>query len=146
MNDLLSFKNDGTELVATNYWQSEYAAGGYVYLTINAGCFRLLIPPRGLSLEDMREASVVLITRAPWPEMNKHDALEILFEDNSDAPFCLHIVPEQADSMPAERDRDRPGQPPKWTFAVYTEQGKQFELPVRYRLAKKLPCLKPWAE
>ncbi len=144
---MITIQNDGPELVETNYWESEYARNGYVYLTINAGCFRLLVPDgKGIPVEDLKTGQVVLVTRGPWPEMGRHDALELLFEDYSDNPFCLHIVPEQVDRMPLDSDRDRPGQPPKWTFAVYTRGGKVHEAPARYRKAKKLPYMKEWRE
>lgn len=142
---MIQIENDGPELIWTNYWDTEHAKAGYVYLTTNAGCFRLLAPPgKGLSLDEMREASEVIITRAPWPEMGKHDALEIMFEDGSNSPYCLHIVSEQVDRMPLDSDRDRPGEPPRWKLAVYNQDGKQVELPARYRRAKKLPYLKAW--
>lgn len=147
MNDLITIENAGPELVSTNYWQTDHARLGYAYLSINAGCFRLLAPTgKGLPLDDMKTGKVVLITRGPWPEAGKHDALEILFEDGSDSPFVLNIVAEQVDRLPLDADRDRDGQPPRWTFAVYNEQGKQFERPARYRKAKRLPYLKPWRE
>jgi hypothetical protein len=42
--NVLTFENDGPLLVASNYWQSEIAAAGKLYVSINAGCFRLLVP------------------------------------------------------------------------------------------------------
>jgi hypothetical protein len=147
MSDLITVENDGAELVATNYWHTENAKKGYVYLTVNAGCFRLLVPRgKGLSLDDIKSGKVALVTRGPWPEMGKHDALELLFEDYSDSPFILHIVAEQVDRMPLDSDRDRPGQPPRWKLAVYNESGKVCEMPARYRKAKKLPYMKEWRD
>jgi hypothetical protein len=40
---VLTFVNDGPLLVASDYWQSEMAAAGKLYVSINAGCFRLLV-------------------------------------------------------------------------------------------------------
>jgi hypothetical protein len=42
--NVLKFENDGPLLLASNYWQSEMAAAGKLYVAINAGCFRLLVP------------------------------------------------------------------------------------------------------
>jgi hypothetical protein len=42
----LQFENDGPLLVASDYWQSPIAAAGKLYVSINAGCFRLLVPQR----------------------------------------------------------------------------------------------------
>ena len=43
---ILKFENDGPLIVASNYWESEMAAAGKLYVSINAGCFRLLVPRR----------------------------------------------------------------------------------------------------
>ena len=144
---MLKIENNGPEIISTNYWSSRAANRGYVFLSINAGCFRLLVPTgKGIPIDDIRTARVVLITRGFWPEMGNRDALELLFEDYTDDPFVIDIVSEQTDRMPLDRDRDRPGQPPRWQFAVYTEDGKIFDCPARYRKTRRLPFLKRWPD
>jgi hypothetical protein len=140
---LITIENDGAEITYTNYFNSDHAARGYVYLSINAGAFRLLIPDRMISeIAEWRTAREVIISRGPWPDMSKSDALEILFEDDSDNPYALHIASEQADRMPLDTDRDRKDQPPSWKFSAWTREGKTLELPCRYRLVKRIPWLK----
>jgi len=134
--DMLKISNNGPEIVSTNYWSSPAAKRGCVFLSVNSGCFQLLVPT----------GQVVLITRAPWPELGNRGALELLFEDYTGDPFVINIVSEQIDRIPLDSDRDRPGQPPRWQFAVYTEDGKIFACPARYRKAKRLPCLKRWPD
>ncbi len=143
---MLYIENDGASIVNTNYWETEMAKHGYVYCSINAGCFRLLVPEKkGISLDDLQSGHLVIVTRAPWPAMGVRDALELLFEDDSDTPFALHIVSRQVDRMPLDTDADQPGQPPKWRLAIYTQKGcVRNNVPVRYRIEKKLPCLDPW--
>jgi hypothetical protein len=36
---MFTFENNGPEIVSTNYWLSEHAQRGYVYLSINARAF-----------------------------------------------------------------------------------------------------------
>jgi hypothetical protein len=36
----------------------------------------------------------VAISRGPWPEANKPDGFEFLFDDGSPNPFTLHALPE----------------------------------------------------
>ena len=148
MPDLIKIGNDGPELVSTNYWETENAKAGYAFLSINAGCWRLLVPKgKGIPIDDMKTGKVVLVTRGAWPEAGKQDALELLFEDYSDSPFCLIIGSDQVDRMPMDKDQDRPGHKPNWKFAVYTEAGgKVYEAPARYRKAKKLPYMKEWMD
>jgi hypothetical protein len=56
--NVLTFENDGPLIVASNYWESEIAAAGKLYLTMNAGCFRLLVPQiQRAIISDMRPGS-----------------------------------------------------------------------------------------
>jgi len=88
MPDLIKIGNDGPELVSTNYWKTKNAKAGYAFLSINAGCWRLLVPKgKGIPIDDMKTGKVVLVTRGAWPDAGKQDALELLFEDSSDSPF-----------------------------------------------------------
>ncbi len=142
---LIQIENDGAEIVNTNYWDTPHATRGFLYLSINAGAFRLLVPDAQASeIGEWMQAKEVIVSRGPWPQMNKHDALEILFEDNSENPYVIHLVSEQVDRMPLDSDRDRHGEPPRWRFSVWTRKGKALELPCRYRIVKHLPCLKTW--
>ncbi len=145
---LIKLENNGPELVATNYWITEHAAKGFVYLSANAGSFRLLVPKSsGLSIPDMQNgAQYAIISRGSWAKQGNRDALEILLEDHSDTPLTIHILRDQADMLPADTEVDRPGQPPRWTLAVYSENGKQFELPARYRRVETIPYLKGWPD
>lgn len=145
MEDLIEVQNNGPELIHTNYWITKIARKGYLFLSINAGCFRLLVPPANESeLKEMRTGEIALITRGAWPKYGKADAIEILFEDFSDAPYCLYLSSEQCPTMPLDRDIDKQDQPPRWKLAIYTMNGKLFEMPARYRKADALPFMKQW--
>lgn len=145
---LLKIENNGPELVDTNYWITEHAEKGFVYLSANAGCFRLLVPESsGISIPDMQNgAQYVILSRGPWTQHGNLDALEILFEDHSDNPLAIHILRDQADLLPTDTEIDQHGQSQRWTIAVYTKNGKQLELPVRYRTVKNIPYLKEWSD
>ena len=142
---MIEIHNNGQDILSTNYWQTEHSERGYLYCSINAGCFRLLIPPAQESqIPEMQTAREVIVSRGAWPEAGKLEAIEIMFEDDSDSPYCLHLGSEQLDQLPLDADRDRPGQPPRWKFSAHTRAGKAFELPCRYRVVKKIPYLKPF--
>src|SRR4030042_411330 len=137
MVDFLTVENDGQAIVSTNYWQSDYAKRGFFYLTINAGAFRLLVPPsREGELADMLTASEVIVSRGPWPEHGKHDALELLFEDYSDSPYSLHITSDQVDRTPPGAAR-----PQTFVFAVWVQTGQVKETAGRYRKGKYVQWL-----
>ncbi|MDX9788933.1 MAG: hypothetical protein RBT11_19320 [Desulfobacterales bacterium] len=40
--NLIQISNDGPEILSTNYWETEHAKKGFLYMSINAGAFRLL--------------------------------------------------------------------------------------------------------
>lgn len=139
---MIKIINDGQKLVSTNYWATEHCARGFAYLTINAGAARLLLPPAlHPALADMRSAREVIISRGPLqpPAGRGQDGLELMFEDDSDAPFSLHMLMAQCDrALPANN------QGGGFDLVVYTEAGEQLRLPARYRKVGALPCLDPW--
>lgn len=144
---MIEIYSKGAEVVSTNYWRTEHAEKGYFYLSLNAGCFRLLVPePNRAMLTEMRTAREVIVSRGPWPEQGRTDALEILFEDGTNRPFALHLGVEQVDRLPLATDVDKPGQPPRWKFAAWTPEGNQLELPCRYRIVSRIPCLETFRE
>lgn len=66
------------------------------------------------------------------------DAWELLFEDGSDAPYCLHLIMEQSDRrLP---DKDQGG---GFVITVWTREGEQLRLPGKYRKVREVPCMAP---
>ncbi|MEW6095681.1 MAG: hypothetical protein AB1567_04025 [bacterium] len=133
-------QNNGAEIIYTNYWQSEYAQRGFFYLSINAGTFRLLVPTHHeVEIADWEKATEVIVSRGPWPQTGKLDAVEILFEDGTSNPYAIHLGSESVDRMPLDTDQDH-----TWRFTVWMANGKRLEFPCRYRVVKSLPCLEEW--
>ena len=96
-------ENDGPIIVNTNYWESEHATAGYAYLTINAGCYRLLMPPgQDQLIQEITTTGVtaVVISRGKWTDQGNRDALEIMFEDGTKSPIALHMSLESVDRLP----------------------------------------------
>jgi hypothetical protein len=58
-------------IVASNYWDSDLAAAGLLFLSVNAGCFRLLVPQNQRSvISDMRlGAKHIVVSMLPREEM-----------------------------------------------------------------------------
>lgn len=140
MNEPLHIANAGQRIVSTNYWDSELERAGYVYLSWNAGAARLLLPDSLKSaIREMKSADYVIISRGPWDAMGGQEGLELLFEDNTDEPYCLHIAAAQTDrTLPA---RDEGG---GFFVTVWTRGGEKLRLPGRYRRVEAIPCLEPW--
>ena len=140
---LFEFGNKGQELLSTNCWESEPTHKGYCYLSLNAGAVRFLVPPVfEKNIKEMVNGVDFVIMTAGKMEthIGNQDAYEILFEDNSDSPYVIHIMASQSDRKFAQEDFNKKDFP----FVIYTAAGKQNELRGHLRRAKKLPCLKAW--
>lgn len=133
----LHVANDGPRIIATNYFDLDHARAGYVHLSPNAGALRLLVPPTlRKSLKDMRAASEVVISIGPNPAKGGRVEVEIMFDDESDSPFCLWIGTEQCSPMPMAGD--------KWTFATWGPgPAMLFERPAMVRKVARVPWTKP---
>jgi hypothetical protein len=140
---IIQIQNDGPALVATDYWDTQHAAAGLIYASCNGGTIRLLLPPaREPDLPDMtRGVEYVILSRGPWPEQDRADAFELLFEDHSDSPYALRLSPESFDLLPCEPELGS-----AWRLALWVSGPRRVaEYEVRYRRVPALPWLKPWA-
>lgn len=120
---MIIVKNNGQELVSTNYWDSEQAKKGYLYLTFNAGSGRLLIPDSMVEIiSEIKTGKYAEITN---DTVEGKKGIQILFEDNSDSPYCIFISNGQID-----RELKDKGQFP---LHIYTQQGFQFKLNAKFK-------------
>ena len=137
---MLFIGNRGQEIGGTNYWDSENARNGLFYLSWNAGAARLLVPDRMLpAIDEMRTASHAVISRGPRarPKVkSKRDALEILFEDGSDAPYLLQLGPEQTDALPPKSDAGRES-----PLIIWARLGEQLRMSAKFQVVSRLPTL-----
>ena len=107
---LIQVSNHGPLIVATNYWESELAAAGKLFVSVNAGAIRILLPPTLYgALSDMRTARHCVLTRGPADEM-----VEILFDDLSDRPYVIELSSNSFDMLPA---KPPPGR--EWSVSVW---------------------------
>lgn len=120
---MITIVNDGQELVSSDYWSTEQARSGFMYLSGNAGAWRLLVPDSAASyISEMQGAESVSIEesiQAPGV------AWDIVFEDGSDTPLCVSIDKRQC---------DRAMTPGFAVFSVWLARGKAMELPCTVRV------------
>lgn len=137
MNKLITFGNDGMELVETNFWDSDMAKEGFFYLSWNAGAARLLVPDSMQKhVAEMVGTKLVIVSRGFF---GADEAIEILFEDESDSPYCLHFSVDQTDRMLPNSESGC-----GFTFTVWSRHGKLLTFDGKYRAVEKLPCLESW--
>lgn len=137
---LITIQNAGQRILSTDYWDSEHAGQGLFYLSWNAGAGRLLVPDsQKPMLPEMRSGKYVIVSRGPWPDQGGREGIELLFEDGSDSPFCLHLVAEQCDRLIPDADQGG-----GFVIAAWTRGGEKLRLPGKYRRVDQIPCLAPW--
>ncbi len=143
---MIAIENHGPLILSTNYWQSEQAIAGKLFVSVNAGAIRVLLPSsmRGL-LTELRTAKYAVLSRGPWPEVGAVDGIEILWEDGTDSPYCWHLTPASFDALPAEPPEGR-----GWVIALWLEKkgkpNKAMERPCHWRRVPQIPYLKPLGE
>ena len=65
--------------------------------------------------------------------------MDLLWEDGSDEPFCIHLVAEQCDRLIPDTEQGG-----GFVIAAWTRGGMKGRWPGRYRVVKESPCLQPW--
>lgn len=141
---LLCIENNGGDIHATNYWQSDYAKEGYLLLTYNAREFRLLLPPALYRvIPDMRKGAKAFVVSVLHPKNREHGkaAAEFLVEDASNTPFTIHLASPQLLVMPDESAVGK-----QLTASVWREKHGQpkclMRRPAVYQIVPKLPWLR----
>lgn len=136
--------NHGPLIVETNFWETDAAKAGKVFCSCNAGAIRILLPgSQKQLLNDMRSAKYVILSRGPWKAMRLAQAVELLFEDETESPFSMHLSNESFDVIPAKPETGR-----EWIVSVFVQKDgkpkKALERPCKWRMAKEIPCMEPW--
>jgi hypothetical protein len=143
---MVVIENHGALILSTDYWQTDAAKAGKVYCSCNAGTVRILLPnSQRRMVDDMRSAKYVILSRGPWKAMQRDEAVELLFEDETQEPFSMHLSVESFDMLPA-----KPMDGQEWVVSVWMlKEGKPkktLERPCKWRMVDEIPCLEPWGE
>jgi hypothetical protein len=139
-------ENHGPLIVSSTFWGSDLDRAGKIYVSVNAGAVRVLLPASARPLvNELRAAEYAILSRGPWPEVGAAEAVEILWEDHTDSPFAWQLTAASFDLLPGEPDAGR-----EWVISLWDVKKdrphKALERPCRWRRVAKLPWLKPWAD
>ena len=134
--------NRGPDITSTDYWDSTQADNGFFYLSWNAGHGRLLVPkPHEREIKYMASASMCIVSRGLWTDQGNREAWELLFEDGSDSPYCVHLGVDMSDRLLPDSDQGG-----GFNITLWTRKGLQGSLPGKYRRVATLPNLDPLTE
>ena len=137
---MITIRNNGPHIEETNYFDSEMAEDGLLYLSWNAGAARLLVPDvQAIYIPEMLAVSEVVLSRGSWPIRGKKDALEILFDDDSISPLALHLSEQQWSWMLKDSDSGK-----SFPFSVWSRKGLAGKHIGHFRRVCELPNLQPW--
>lgn len=94
--DLAIVKNEGLQIVSTNYWTTPRAARGYLYLSVRSRTVRVLLPETvaGDFLRETANADRAAVTLAGADSKNP---VHLLWEDGTNTPFVMSLDVRQCD-------------------------------------------------
>lgn len=136
---MLYIENSEADIIYTNFWDTDFSKKGKLFLSFNAGAFRLLVPEsREAEIEEMKTGELVIVSQGFWNEVCSY-AFEILFEDYTDTPYVIHLTTASADMLLQEKQRT------DLIFSVWTKGCKKvLELPCYFRRVQNIPYLREW--
>lgn len=141
---MIETRNHGPLILSSTFWGSEQEQAGKLFVSLNAGVIRILVPAVQRSMiAECRGCKFAVLSRGPWPEAGLAEGVEILFEDESDDPYALHLSPSSFDSLPGEPPTGR-----EWVIALWdSKKGKPhkaLERVCHWRRVERIPSLKPY--
>lgn len=127
--------NQGTDILWTDYWESDRAKAGALFLSVVQNAFRLLVPSRALG-ELTLDAEIAVVSRGPMEELGLSDAFEVLLDDRTTTPWCALLAPDAVEPLPPDETAGL-----GWTLCVVTDAGDGgarplLVLPCTYRLRR----------
>jgi hypothetical protein len=130
----MHIENNGPEIVSSNY-NMTYGPFAFLYLSLNAGAFRILVPESkiNLLLFEIKSAKKFIAIRMKFgPEMKNKQGVRIVFDDMSQSPYFTDFAEPLLDRLPAREDHNR-----TFKLIIYTFTGekpiKKFEVPILFQ-------------
>lgn len=135
---LLHIENNGTEIISTNYWTSDWAQRGLIVASVNAGEVRLLVPDAMSEVvAEAGKCAYIVVSKGSSKQYGRI-MYEIMFEDHSDNPYALFLDERQFVDMQIPDEYIDNG---KFQVSIWMQYGKQSTKDAYYRKVDDIPCL-----
>lgn len=128
--------DNNKEVATTDYFETELAKKGLVYLSYCNGCIRMFIPELvEKHIPEMKTGKEIVISVSA-----KTNQIEIMFDDSSEAPFCINISKEMIDFAIWKKSHNK-----QVDFYAYTEDLKKvIDTKCYMRIVPSIPCRQPF--
>ncbi len=137
----LHVRNNGPDIVSTNFWETTMAKMGGFTVSSNAGAMRILLPESlGKAVPEMQTGKEVIVSRGVIAGMSI-DGIDFLFEDGSANPYSATTPARVCGLLPRVGDRFVVS---VWTKGPADTAVCQLRLPAKYRHVRKVPCRRAW--
>ena len=140
----LSIESDGQTIVATNFWETSFGRRDAIFCSVNSGAVRLLLPRACEHVVPDMVGHEVIVTRGKWVDMGGQEALELMWEDDSDAPWSMCIGHAQLDRLIDPADAGRNIACLVYVRGLGGTPTLAGSWPARFRVATSLPNLRRW--
>lgn len=145
---MLNIVNNDKNIVETNFWNMPMFQDRF-FISFNAGACRILLPPcYEKDLADMKAAKQIVISYGLGSgAMSTTPMYEVMFDDESSCPYCLHSLSGAADRSVSASDHGRKIELSIWLPKPNTGKMQArcvFRRKAFIRTPVSIPCLKPW--
>jgi len=127
MSMILFIKNDGKEIVETNYFSMPQSKAGKFFVSLNAGAFRLLVPDQHTAVLK-RELALAASVRI----VHRGEVASIILDDGTPDPYTIETTMNAFDRRPAAMDSGKQFTFTAWVDAGDSKVAKVAELPCMY--------------
>lgn len=93
----MRISNDGPRITTTDYWSTEHARRGLLYLSVNAGRVRLLVPDAAAAL--IGETAGATRAAVQLAGASAVGVVHIVWDDGTDAPYRVTLDVRQCDRV-----------------------------------------------
>jgi len=142
---ILYIENNGPEIQASNFWDSDLGQSGGLYISVNEGYIRLLVPDcHRKHIDDMRVGAkhmvLSMLPRDAWAP--RKFCIELLVEDGGQTPWSCQLSEGQIDRSAIPEDAGK-----QWRGTVWGRKDgkphKYFERPAFVQIVPRIPWRQP---
>ena len=129
----IHYINQDAERVCTSYWGSHMEKQGLFFLWWNDGEGRLLVPRKyEHTVDEMLTGRKVIIICGNRLFVTDKNAVEILFDDGTDAPFYVEVNSRQCSQLLPDNENGI-----TFPFGIWTRAGQVAKFTGCYKYAAK---------